>query len=101
MQTNYTPFLRGLEIRQQAFSIQTNGLGIIVPVSLDLKVTGIEDAVVIWPGRIRDVNCFDGPETFDKVSADTECTGSGKGLDDGNVIGFDGGTIFSKDECRD
>lgn len=76
-----------INIRQHTVLIQTNGVGIVVTVRLNVKASILSDGDVITPGRIGQVDILVlGQEAAQKVRTDTKRTSSRESLSSHDLL---------------
>ena len=84
----------GLEIRNQALKVETDGVLVVVAVLFDLKTTILEDGGVVRPAGSRDIDLlFTGVEALEELTSNAERAGSGDGLGDGDTAVLDGSGV--------
>lgn len=76
----------GLEILNQTLEVQSAGLGVIVPVVLDLNARVVEDGDVVSPGWVGDVDGLGGlVELGQELGSNPEGSSSRDGLAGGDL----------------
>ena len=87
MEENHGLLGGGLEILNKPLEVKPAGLGVVVPVILDLNARVVEDGDVVAPGRVGDVDGLGLLVEFGKeFGANPERTGTGDGLAGSNLF---------------
>lgn len=80
--------LRGiLDVCQKTVDIETDGLLVVVSVCLYIKPTVVEDCLVVCPRGVGEVDSLRvGVVSLEEGTSDSQGSGSGNGLRDGNIV---------------
>lgn len=87
-----------LQVGEQTLKVEGNVLGVVVPVGGGLEAGGGENGLVVSPRRLGEQNLLGGVELVEELGSDSQSTGTGDGLGDGNSVLEDGGGVGAVSE---
>lgn len=83
----------GLQVGEKTLKVQSNVLGVVVPVGGGLEAGGGEDGLVVSPRRLGEQDLLGGVELVEELGSDSKSSGSGDGLGDGDSVLQHGGGV--------
>jgi hypothetical protein len=83
-----------LQVLNKTLKVQSNGVLVIVTVLGNLEARVLEDGIVVGPGRCWQVNLLGvRVESLEESTTDSQCSGTGHGLSDGDAAVLDGSRV--------
>lgn len=90
-----------LDVGNQAFKVQADGIFVVVAVFLNLEAAVLEHRIMVGPARSGNVDCLRmGVETLKESAANPQSAGTRDGLGDAEAVLLDDGRVRPVGELR-